>query len=197
MVGSSGRTQGWRPPLGIVIVAVIAMITVHVYLIYGDAWLEHTDVPQFKRSEVLDARFRYTIDDARAMVMSFGKHGVERYLRLYTDGADILYPPAYAALLTLLILRFQQPNSVLRSARFLPVIAACWDYLENTCHYVILTSYLQGDTHLQSQEAIRAAAASGGLFTPAKWTFFVLSLVYWLYLVARRFLNAPVRAHIE
>jgi hypothetical protein len=173
----------WRPHTSLVVASGIITLLIFLFLVYGDEWLGRPHVHQFNSAEILDTRLRYNIEDVRRMLQAFGREGAETYKRVYTDGFDMIYPFAYGTFMTTLILQAQIPNHPLSFISYFPAITAGLDLLENICHYIILEAYLMGDQQLEGKDAVRCAWLSGGIFTPAKWFFATISILYWVYLI--------------
>jgi hypothetical protein len=91
----------------------------------------------------LDPQFFYRADRVYAVLDAFGERG-RRYYRVY-NLVDFFFPPVYALLLSAAISNSFRP-AIRRDRRFravilIPMIAGCFDYLENACIFALLRTY--------------------------------------------------------
>jgi hypothetical protein len=119
---------------------------------------------------VLDKRFRYTPDDAYALLSAYGVAGRRRYVRNAVM-LDLLFPFAYGMFLTLVGMRVSlwlcTPSGFLRHVSLLPLLAVGFDYLENTSLVVLALKYPRRMTPL---------ARLSSTFTSLKWVTIATSV---------------------
>lgn len=119
---------------------------------------------------VLDKRFRYTPDDAYAVLSAYGVAGRRRYVRNAVM-LDLLFPFAYGMFLTLVGMRVSlwlcMPSGFLPHVALLPILAAGFDYLENAGVIILASKYPKRMTLL---------ARLSSTFTSLKWVTIATSV---------------------
>jgi hypothetical protein len=198
----TGRREPWRPDMWLIVALMIAYAISFAYLLFGDRLYGRPHTDAFNTQEILDTRFRYTVDDVRKMLHNFGREGVEKYQRVYTEGGDIIYPFVYGTLLTCLLLQARIPGHPLDFIRYFPLLCVIVDLIENACHYYMLQSYLMGDADLEGKNAVQCASVTGGFLTPLKWSLAYVIIGYWIYLAviqrcACHKRGIAARAHVD
>ncbi|MFN2565156.1 MAG: hypothetical protein ABR499_09140 [Gemmatimonadaceae bacterium] len=133
----------------------------------------------------LDLRFGYSPDTAYAAMGAYGAQGRRAYMWIELT-ADVVYPLAYALLLSLsvayLFHRARPESAFGRRAAMLPVGALVADYFENVGIVVMLARY---------PERLDTLARVTSVVTSVKWVLFgasfaVLVVGVGAFLLARR-----------
>ena len=125
---------------------------------------------------VLDLQPYWTLDTAASSLKALGTAGVKDYLFM-EQTTDMLFPATYAAMLWVALDAAGAPSPAL----FFPVVAACADWAENVSIMWLCHDFL-AKRHVVAVPLFVALA--GRVFTPLKWTCFLLSLGALFYYIA-------------
>ncbi len=129
------------------------------------------DIKQYSGGNtVIDLHFSYTPDQAYQLLDSYGPDG-RKYYFFAEATADTVYVLIYT-LFFLGLLVWLYKNKIHREERLkillaLPVIALCFDFLENICVLTLLTRF---------PERLDQLAYLSAIFTGGKWLFALLTL---------------------
>lgn len=130
------------------------------------------DIKQYSGGEtVIDLHFTYTPEKVYQLLEGYGPDGRSYYFFAETT-ADTVYVLIYTMFFLGLIVWIYQhkisQSHILKSLLALPLLACCFDFLENICVLTLLTKF---------PERLDQVAVLSAVFTGGKWLFALLTLV--------------------
>ncbi len=118
----------------------------------------------------LDMRFNYSVNEIYQLFSSLTEHGrnLGTVVYLYDNLFAIIYSLFFTFLIIFLLKKASMENSFIFKFRYIPLLAGCFDILENISIIIMLHYYPRELTFI---------AGCANIFTISKWIFLIAAYI--------------------